>query len=97
MDRVYAVRGRDKKSFAILSSMTIVQFVYGVVYVAVSKQNGEGSFVIGVPYEVYFRNVPPGASRHRYSVGVFGTISGIRFVLPFVMTMRRPDDAVLQM
>lgn len=44
MDRVYAVRGRDKKSFAILSSMTIVQFVYGVVYIAVFKQNGEESF-----------------------------------------------------
>lgn len=40
-DRVYAVKGRSKSSFGVLSSMTVVQLAYGAVYIAVFRRKGE--------------------------------------------------------
>jgi hypothetical protein len=36
--RVYAVRGRSKASFAILATLTLLQFTYGVVYIALFRR-----------------------------------------------------------
>lgn len=40
-DRVYALKGRDKPSFVILLSMTMVHFAYGVVLIAIFRREGE--------------------------------------------------------
>jgi len=50
--RVYAVKGRSKGSLGILSSMTVVQLAYGVVYIAVFRR-GAYTFVSLVDPGVY--------------------------------------------
>ena len=45
LTRVYAIKGRSKGSFAILSSLTVVQLAYGVVYTAVFRRGGENLFL----------------------------------------------------
>ena len=44
MNRVYVVKARSKTSFTILSSMTLVQFAYSVVHVALFRREGEVAF-----------------------------------------------------
>lgn len=45
LTRVYAIKGRSMGSFAILSSLTVVQLAYGVVYTAVFRRGGENLFL----------------------------------------------------
>jgi len=39
--RVYALKGRDKPSFVVLLSMTMVHFAYGIVLIAIFRREGE--------------------------------------------------------
>ena len=41
---MYAVKGRNKTSFAILSLMTAAQLAYGVLYVVIFRRDGEEAF-----------------------------------------------------
>ena len=40
-DRVYAVKGCSKASFAILSSMIVTEFTCGVMYIVRFRREGE--------------------------------------------------------
>ena len=43
-DRVYALKGRSRTSFVTLLSMIVVQFVYGIVCIALFRRKGEVAF-----------------------------------------------------
>jgi len=82
--RVYAVKGRSKPSIIILFSMTLIQFVYGVVYITIFKREAFTYVPLVSPKTYTFAMCLPGLHETDLQLGYLGLSLGFD-VVAFLM------------